>query len=82
MESKKSRKISLLFLSFFYNFLQFPKASLKKKKENIKQYWAGFSPGGPVTQGKRGVPAPAPARETLQKGPCLLEYPDRVQGTI
>jgi hypothetical protein len=58
MENKKSRKIGLTFLSFFYNFLQFPKASLKKKKEKTKQYWAGFSPGGPVTQGKRGAPVP------------------------
>jgi hypothetical protein len=80
MENKKSRKIGLTILGFFKKFLQFRKASMKKKKENIKQYWAGFSPGGPVTQGKRG--APTPARETLQKGPCLLEYPDRVQGTI
>jgi hypothetical protein len=35
LENKKSRKIGLTFLSFFYNFLQFPKASLKKKKEKI-----------------------------------------------
>ena len=56
-ENKKSRKIGLTFLSFFYNFLQFPKASLKKKKEKTKQYWAGFSPGGPITQGKRGARA-------------------------
>jgi hypothetical protein len=37
MENKKSRKIGLKILGFFYNFLQFPKASLKKKKEKIKQ---------------------------------------------
>jgi hypothetical protein len=47
MENKKSRKIGLTILGFFYNCLQFPKASLKKKKEKIKQYWVGFSPGGP-----------------------------------
>jgi hypothetical protein len=37
MENKKSRKIGLTILGVFYNFLQFPKASLKKKKEKIKQ---------------------------------------------
>ena len=35
MENKKSRKIGLTILGFFYNFLQFPKASLKKKKEKL-----------------------------------------------
>jgi hypothetical protein len=37
MENKKSRKIGLTFLSFFYNFLQFPKASVKKKTKKITQ---------------------------------------------
>jgi hypothetical protein len=32
MKNKKSRKIGLRILGFFYNFLQFPKASLKKRK--------------------------------------------------
>jgi hypothetical protein len=33
MENRKSRKIGLTILSFFYNFLQIPKALLKKKKK-------------------------------------------------
>jgi hypothetical protein len=35
MENKKSRKIGLTILGFFYNFLQFPKASLKKKRKRL-----------------------------------------------
>jgi hypothetical protein len=33
MENKKSRKIGLTFLPFFYNFLQISNVSLKKKKK-------------------------------------------------
>ena len=51
MENKKSRKIGLTILGFFYNFLQFPKASLKKKKEMIKQYWAESGSSGPYPRG-------------------------------
>jgi hypothetical protein len=47
IENKKSRKIGLTILGVFYNFLQFPKASLKKKKERIKQYWAESGSSGP-----------------------------------
>ena len=69
-ENKKSMKIGLTFLLFFYNFLQFPKASLKKKKEKIKLYWAGFSPGGPGPG--ENAPAPARAMAVLRKGPRVL----------
>jgi hypothetical protein len=40
MENKKSRKIGLKILGFFYNFLQISKVGQKKKKENVEQYWA------------------------------------------
>jgi hypothetical protein len=39
-ENKKSRKISLTFLGFFYNFLEFIWLWKKKKKKNEQQYWA------------------------------------------
>jgi hypothetical protein len=35
MENRKSRKIGLTILLFFYNFLQIPKALLKKKKDSL-----------------------------------------------
>jgi hypothetical protein len=47
MENKESRKIGLIFLSFFYNFLQISQVSLKKKRKKLKQCWAKFNPGGP-----------------------------------
>jgi hypothetical protein len=72
MENKKPRKIGLTILWFFYNFLQFPKASLKKKKEKIKQYWAGFSPGRPDPGENAPAPAPARAMAVLRKGPRVL----------
>jgi hypothetical protein len=37
MENKKPRKIGLIFLGFFCNFLHISKASRKKKKEKLKQ---------------------------------------------
>jgi hypothetical protein len=67
MKNKKSSKIGLTFLGFFYNFLRISKVLLKRKKKRFQQYWADSSPDGPATQGKRG--APAPAMETSQKGP-------------
>jgi hypothetical protein len=70
MENKKPRKIGLTILVFLYNFLQFPKASLKKKKEKIKLYWAGFSPGDPGPG--ENAPAPARAMAVLRKGPRVL----------
>jgi hypothetical protein len=36
MENKKSRKISLIILGFFYNFLWISKVLLKKKKKKIE----------------------------------------------
>jgi hypothetical protein len=80
MKNKESRKIGLTFLGFFYNFLHISKVLLKKKRENPEQCWARNSSDGP-SPGKNAR-APARALEILQKGPCLLEYPDRVQVTI
>jgi hypothetical protein len=37
MENKKSRKISLRFLGFFYNFLGFVLTLLEKEKEKIME---------------------------------------------
>ena len=54
MKNKESRKISLTFLGFFYNFLHISKAGQKKKSEKIEQCWAAFSPDGPATQ-RNGV---------------------------
>ena len=56
MENKKSRKIGLTILGFFYNFLEFIWLWKKKKRKNQQQYWANFSP---VSPGLRGI---APAR--------------------
>jgi hypothetical protein len=67
MENKESRKISLTFLGFFYNFLQLFKVLLKKKKEKLQQYWADSSPDGPRPH--RNACAPAPALAALRKGP-------------
>ena len=36
MENNNPRKIDLTFLGFLYNFLQFPKDLLKKKKEKLQ----------------------------------------------
>jgi hypothetical protein len=36
MENKKSMKIGLTFLGFFYNFLQISKVLVKKKKEKLQ----------------------------------------------
>jgi hypothetical protein len=66
MENKKSRKIGLTILGFFYNFLWISKVLLKKKK--IKQYWAGFSLDSPTPEGKRAR-ASAAALAALQKRP-------------
>jgi hypothetical protein len=46
-ETKKPRKIGLIFLGFFCNFLHISKAGQKKKKENVEQYWADFGPNRP-----------------------------------
>jgi hypothetical protein len=70
MENTNSRKIGLTILGFFYNFLQFPKASLKKKKEKIKQYWTGFSPGGPGP--RRNVLRARPRGRFCRKGLGVL----------
>jgi hypothetical protein len=67
MENKESRKIGLTFLGFFYHFLEFIWLWKKKKKKNLQQYWTQSNPGRPSNS--RNVRAPAPARETLQKGP-------------
>jgi hypothetical protein len=56
-ENRKSRKIGFTILGFFYNFLQFSKASLKKKKERIKQYWAESGSSGPYPRGNARAPA-------------------------
>jgi hypothetical protein len=37
MENKKSRKIGLTILGFFYNFLWISKVLLKKKRKKFKQ---------------------------------------------
>jgi hypothetical protein len=37
MENNKPRKIGLIFLGFFYNFLPISKALWKKKKEKLQQ---------------------------------------------
>jgi hypothetical protein len=58
-ENKKARKIGLIFLGFFCNFLHISKAGQKKKKENV-----GNSIGlilartGPTTQETRARPRP------------------------
>jgi hypothetical protein len=65
MKNKESRKISLAFLGFFYNFLQISKVGQKKKKENVEQYWAQFDFSGPG----QGENAGAPAVGILQKRP-------------
>jgi hypothetical protein len=67
MENKKSRKIGLMFLGFFCNFLHISKAGQKKKKENVEQYWADSGPNRPNHTGNQG--APTPALVALQKGP-------------
>ena len=68
-ENKEPRKIGLIILSFFYNFLQISKVALKKKRKNSKQYWAEFSPAAQF-QGRQR--ARARAREaTLRRGPRL-----------
>ena len=59
MENNKSRKISLIFLGFFYNFLQISRVLLKKKKEKEEQYWADSGPAGPSPSGFARAPAPA-----------------------
>jgi hypothetical protein len=41
IENKRSRKIGLTFLEFLYNFLQFPKALLKRKRKS-------FNSTGPI----------------------------------
>ena len=48
-ENKKSRKIGLIFLGFFCNFLHLLELCWKKKKIKIEQSWADFSPGSPTT---------------------------------
>jgi hypothetical protein len=76
MENKKSRKFGLTFLSFFYNFLQFPKASLKKKKEKITQWWVISGPGSPTvqwTEGGGGAHARPRALVVLRKNPHTFE---------
>ena len=57
-ENKKPRKIGLIFLGFFCNFLQVFKVLLKKKKEKLQQYWADSSPAGPVPGESARAPAP------------------------
>jgi hypothetical protein len=70
MKKKESRKISLTFLGFFYNFLQLFKVLLKKKKEKLQQYWADSSPAGPTNTGKK---ARARARAgNLAEGPSVF----------
>jgi hypothetical protein len=54
-ENKKARKIGLIFLGFFCNFIHVSKARQKKKKENVEQYWAD---SGPTTQETRARPRP------------------------
>jgi hypothetical protein len=54
MENLESRKIGLVFLAFFYNFLWISKASLKKKKKIFQQCWARTDPTGPTRNRKRG----------------------------
>jgi hypothetical protein len=49
MENKKSRKIGLIFLGFFCNFLHLLEFCWKKKKKKNEQSWADFSPGSPTT---------------------------------
>jgi hypothetical protein len=66
-ETKKPRKIGLIFLGFFCNFLHISKAGQKKKKENVEQYWADFGPNRPNHTGNQG--ALTPALVALQKGP-------------
>jgi hypothetical protein len=58
MKNKESRKISLTFLGFFYNFLRISKVLLKRKKERLLQYWSDSSPDGPTTQGIGARPRP------------------------
>jgi hypothetical protein len=71
MENKKPMKIGLIFLGFFCNFLHIFKDLLKKKKERIKQSWAGSGPNGPGP----GQNAPARARvlASLQKRPQVFD---------
>ena len=70
MENRKSRKIGLKILGFFYNFLQISKVGQKKKKENVDQYWAQFDFSGPGSG--ENVRAPAPAVGILQKRPRVF----------
>jgi hypothetical protein len=67
MENNESRKISLTFLGFFYNFLGFVYLWQKKKKKDLQQYWANSDPDGPTTQGIGDAPPHALA--VLRKGP-------------
>jgi hypothetical protein len=44
MENKKPKKIGLMILGFFYNFLWISKVLLKKKKKRVEQCWAESGP--------------------------------------
>ena len=53
MENKKSRKIGLTFLGFFYNLLEFIWLWKKKKKKNEQQYWATLAQAAQQHREKR-----------------------------